>query len=327
MSGRLISNGSRDLQVTVSASLGEKVKKLRDIRTTLSPHRRYQDVFAPLKCSNPTESHKVVGDSGWAVRAKQHDKSGESTERICVEFGFHSRKCGPSTKNPIKSSIESYRLTSERFSSWETIAAIVSKIWHRVPSRALIADGCQKVSNKASHLVSLKIILNVSHSAEAFCVFPQSQSSFTSKEENESDWSSFLAYDRFATNQNGERSKVYHQLSQAKLLLFLHQLAFQEVSPRGLVIIKAACFCLASTAAGKQSCLLWTLAFGCKPFAHTVWLGIKQPFWNAWPWETSPMSHKLPSGRSWLPFIGTSIRGIEDRKLSGTDARKCSLLI
>lgn len=64
MSGRLISNGSRDLQVTVSASLGEKVKKLRDVRTTLSPHRRHQDVFALLKCSNPTESHKVVGDSG-----------------------------------------------------------------------------------------------------------------------------------------------------------------------------------------------------------------------------------------------------------------------
>lgn len=39
------------------------------------------------------------------------------------------------------------------------------------------------------------------------------------------------------------------------------------------------------------------------------------------------MSHKLPSGRLWLPFIGMSIRGIEDRKLSGTDARKGSLLI
>lgn len=188
------------------------------------------------------------------------------------------------------------------------------------PAGLLIADGCQKVSSNASHLVSLKMILNVSHSAEAFCVFPQSQSSFTSKEENESDWSSFLAYDRFATNQNGERSKVHHQLSQAKLLLFLHQLAFREVSPRSFVIIKAACFC-------KQSRLLWTLAFGCKPFAHTVWLGIKEPFWNAWPWETNPMSHKLPSGRSRLPFVGTSIRGIEDRKLSGTDARKCSLLI
>lgn len=105
-------------------------------------------------------------------------------------------------------------------------------------------------------MVLLKILLNVSHSAKALCVFSQFQSLFSLKEENYPDWPVAILSKAKSRLQRSERSFVTVTIFPSTHL------------PRGFT--NDVSYFQGASAASEHSRLLSTLAFPCKPLTRIV---------------------------------------------------------